>query len=156
MPIRFPLALAHSVAVIALAATLAAAQTAPQAPERRHIKLPGAGADLPFSDAVLLGDTLYLGGHLGLDPKTGQAPEDTGREARLLLDSMQATLAAAGMTMDDLVWVQVSCSDLSLYSKFNAIYRTYFKKEFPARAFLGSATLLRGAHFEVVGIAVKR
>ena len=60
-----------------------------------------------------------------------------------------------GMTMDDLVWVQVLCPDLSLYDEFNSIYRTYFKDHFPARAFLDSGPLLRGAHFEVMGIAVK-
>jgi enamine deaminase RidA (YjgF/YER057c/UK114 family) len=60
------------------------------------------------------------------------------------------------MTMDDLVTVQVFCPDLSLYDKFNAIYRTYFSKNFPARAFLGSGPLLRGGHFEIVGIAIKQ
>ena len=60
-----------------------------------------------------------------------------------------------GMNMDDLVWVQVFCPDLSLYDEFNAIYRTYFKDHFPVRAFIGSGQLLRGAHFEVMGIAVK-
>jgi len=142
--------------VILLGALVASAQATSPATKRRFIKLPGAGAPLPFSDAVLVGGTLYLGGHLGLEPKTGRAPEDIDREVRLLMDSMQATLAAAEMTTDDLVWVQVSCSDIALYDQFNAIYRTYFKKEFPARAFLGSGTLLRGAHFEVLGIAIKR
>jgi 2-iminobutanoate/2-iminopropanoate deaminase len=52
--------------------------------------------------------------------------------------------------------VQVHCPDLSLYDKFNAAYRTYFSKEFPARAFLGSGPLLFGGHFEMLGVAVKR
>jgi enamine deaminase RidA (YjgF/YER057c/UK114 family) len=65
-------------------------------------------------------------------------------------------LAQGGMTMDDMVMVQVHCPDLSLYDKFNAIYRTYFSKDFPARAFLGSGPLLFGGHFEMLGIAVKR
>jgi len=54
------------------------------------------------------------------------------------------------------VSVQVFCSDVSHYDAFNRVYRTYFKKEFPARAFLGSGTLLFGARFEVQGIAVRR
>jgi len=57
--------------------------------------------------------------------------------------------------MDDLVSVQVFCPDLSLYDKFNAVYRSYFTKDFPARAFIGSGPLLRGAHFEAQAIAVK-
>ncbi len=69
---------------------------------------------------------------------------------------MQSTLEAAGMTMDDLVSVQVFCSDVAHYAAFNAVYRTYFTTEFPARAFIGAGTLLFDARFEVQGIAVKR
>jgi enamine deaminase RidA (YjgF/YER057c/UK114 family) len=58
--------------------------------------------------------------------------------------------------MDDLVSVQVFCSDLSLYREFNRVYATYFKQEYPARAFLGVANVLFGARFEVQGVAVKR
>jgi len=60
------------------------------------------------------------------------------------------------MTMDDLVSVQVFCSDVALFGAFNDVYRGYFTKGFPARAFLGSGPLLSGARFEVQGIAVKR
>jgi enamine deaminase RidA (YjgF/YER057c/UK114 family) len=77
-------------------------------------------------------------------------------EARVLLDGVQATLAEAGMTMDDLTYVTVYCSDLSLYDDFNKVYRTYFSQEFPARAFIGSGPLIFGAHFEMQAIAVKR
>ncbi len=60
------------------------------------------------------------------------------------------------MTMDDLVSVQVFCSDLSNYAAFNQVYRTYFTKEYPARAFLGVAHVLFDARFEVQAVAVKR
>ena len=122
----------------------------------RHIVLPGRTDTLPYSDGVLVGDTLYLAGRIGIDPQTGKAPEDVDKEIRLLLDGMKTTLAAASMTMDDLVSVQVFCPDLSLYEKFNEIYRTYFTKDFPARAFIGSGPLLRGGRFEAQGIAVRR
>jgi len=112
-------------------------------------------ANLPFSDAVWHGDTLYLSGHIGLDPKTGRPPDTAEEEARLVLDGVQRTLEAAGLTMDDLVSVQIFCSDVGLFEKFNTVYRTYFKKEFPARAFLGSGRLLFDARFEVQGIAAK-
>jgi hypothetical protein len=52
--------------------------------------------------------------------------------------------------------VTVHCPDVTLYDKFNAGYKTYFKGELPARAFLGSGPLLFGAHFEMLGTAVKR
>ena len=112
-------------------------------------------ANLPFSDAVWHGDTLYLSGHIGLDPKTGRPPSTAEEEARLVLDGVKATLAAAGMTMDNLLFVQIFCSDVTLFEAFNVVYRTYFKGDFPARAFLGSGKLLFDARFEVQGIAGK-
>ncbi len=123
--------------------------------KRRAINLPSRPVQAPFSDGVLVGDTLYLAGRIGLDPKTGKPPEDLEQEIRIVLDGVKATLAEAKMSMDDLVYVQVFCPDLSLYDKFNAVYRSYFTKDFPARAFVGSGPLLRGAHFEVQAIAVK-
>ena len=90
------------------------------------------------------------------DPQTGKPPEDLEKEIRLLLDGVKTTLSAADLTMDDLVSVQVFCPDLTLYEKFNEIYRTYFIKDFPARAFIGSGPLLRGGRFEMQGVAVRR
>ena len=118
--------------------------------------LPTRKDTLPYSDAVRVGDTLYLAGRIGVDPETGKPPAELDKEIRFLLDGMKTTLAAANMTMDDLVSVQVFCPDLSLYEKFNEIYRTYFIKDFPARAFIGSGPLLRGGRFEAVGIAIRR
>lgn len=127
-----------------------------ETPARRHINLPGRSDNLPYSNAVLAGDTLYLAGDIGIDPKTGAPPADIKEEVRLVMDGMKRRLEMAGMTMDDLVSVQVFCPDLALYEPFNAVYRTYFKDHFPARAFIGSGPLLLGGHFEVMGIAVKR
>jgi reactive intermediate/imine deaminase len=123
---------------------------------RKVIDLPGKTAQAPFSDAILTGNTLYLAGRIGLDPKTGKAPDKIEDEIKLLLDGEKDVLAADGMTMDDLVYVQIFCSDLSLYDKFNPIYKSYFTKELPARAFVGAGSLLRGGHFELQAIAVKR
>ncbi|MBV8206672.1 MAG: RidA family protein, partial [Acidobacteria bacterium] len=120
---------------------------------RKYINLPGHDPKLPFSDGVLIGDTLYLSGRIGIDPKTGQAPLDLDQEIKYLLDGVKAVLNAAGMTMDDLVYVQVYCPNLSLFDHFNAAYRTYFTRELPARAFLGSGPLLRGGHFELMSMA---
>ncbi len=122
---------------------------------RRVINLPNRPVQAPFSDAVAVGNTLYLAGRIGIEPQTGKPPAEIDQEVRLLLDGMKTTLAEARMTMDDLVYVQVFCPDLTLYDKFNGIYRTYFTKDFPARAFVGSGSLLRGGHFEVQAIAVK-
>jgi reactive intermediate/imine deaminase len=113
-------------------------------------------SNLPFSDAVWHGDTLYISGQIGLDPKTGKPPATVEEEAQLVMDNVKRTLESAGLTMDDLLSVQIFCSDVALFEKFNVVYRTFFKGEFPARAFLGSGKLLFDARFEVQGIAGTR
>ena len=124
--------------------------------ERRYINLPTRNVNAPFSDAVMVGNTLYLAGRLGLDPQTGKPPADPAVEAKLLLDGFKAVLAEAGMTMDDMVKVQVFCSDVALFDTWNQVYRAYFAQPFPARAFVGTGPLLFGARFEMQAIAVKR
>jgi 2-iminobutanoate/2-iminopropanoate deaminase len=125
------------------------------AQEREYIDGSSAGGDgAPFSGAVRVGNTLYLSGSLGLEG--GQRPATAQAEARNVLSAIQRRLEAAGMTMDDLVSVQVFASDVADYDAFNEVYRTFFTREYPARAFIGSGTLLLNARFEVQGIAVKR
>lgn len=142
---------------VSLCTLVAVIPTSTAAQETRRYINPRTAADAnatPFSGAVQVGNTLYLSGTLGLEG--GQVPDSPETEARLVLDNIKGTLEAAGMTMDDLVVVQVFCSDVSHYAAFNDVYRTYFTREFPARAFIGSGTLLFNARFEVQGIAVKR
>jgi reactive intermediate/imine deaminase len=141
-----------SVAALLVAlASLGGAQT-----PRTVVNLPrGELANIPLSDAILVGNTLYLSGGGGIDVKTMKAPADPKDEAKLLMENVKAVLEEAGMTMNNLVSVTIYCSDLSLYATFNAVYQSYFTKDFPARAFIGSAPLLFGLHFELQGIAIK-
>lgn len=122
---------------------------------RNCINLPRKTA-LPFSDAVLVGDTLYISGRIGIDPATGMAPASIDDELRLLFDEFAAVLAQARMTMDDLVSVQIFAPDVSLWECFNSAYGKRFSKELPARGFIGSGPLLKGGRFEMMGIAVRR
>ena len=92
-------------------------------PERRFINLPDRRHNLPFSDGVLVGDTLYLSGRIGIDPSTGVAAADVDQEITLLLDGVRDVLKAADMSMEDLVYVQIYCPDLSLFDRFNQRYR---------------------------------
>jgi 2-iminobutanoate/2-iminopropanoate deaminase len=128
------------------------------AADRKFIVKPRAGdmKALPFSDAVLVGNTLYIAGHIGLDPKTGTPPASAEDEARLVMDGIKGTVESAGLTMDDVVSVQIFCTDLKFYDTFNAVYKTYFHGDYPARAFIGTDKLLRGGKYEVMGIAIKR
>jgi 2-iminobutanoate/2-iminopropanoate deaminase len=138
---------------VLLACLIAPSETS----NRKHIVLQREAAKTaPFSEAVLVGNTLYLAGHIGIDPKTGKPGATAEEEARLVMESLKRTVEASGLTMDDIVSVQVFCSDVSVYDSFNAVYRSYFKGDYPARAFIGSGKLLFGARFEVQGIAVKK
>jgi enamine deaminase RidA (YjgF/YER057c/UK114 family) len=148
-------AFTSALAVVLLGSAVVARAEAPL--ERREIRITGRpdSDDRPFSDAVLVGRTLYLAGRTGHDLKTRALPADPADEVRAILDQMRTVLGQEHMSMDDLVSVQVFCTDVKLYDTFNAVYRTYFKK-FPARAFIGSGPLLGGARFEVQGIAERR
>jgi 2-iminobutanoate/2-iminopropanoate deaminase len=116
---------------------------------------PATGNALPFSEAILTDGTLYVAGHIGLDPKTQKAVDNVDGEAHAVMDAVKQTIEQAGLKIDDLVSVTVYCTDLSLYDGFNAVYRSYFHGHYPTRAFIGVAQLVRGAHFEVAGVATK-
>jgi len=143
--------------ILAVTAFLAVCLSA-TASDRKYIvnPRPEDTKALPFSDAVLAGNTLYIAGHIGLDPKTNQAPADAELEAHLVMDGIKKTVENAGFTMDDIVSVQIFCTDLKLYGTFNNVYKTYFHGDYPARAFIGTDKILRNGHYEVLGIAVKR
>lgn len=117
-------------------------------------RTPADGEVPPFSGAVWVDNTFYVSGMLGLED--GEVPETAEQEAANVLDNIKAVLEGEGLTMDDLVVVQVFASDVADYGAFNGVYRTYFTSEYPARAFLGSGPLLFGARFEVMGTAVRR
>jgi 2-iminobutanoate/2-iminopropanoate deaminase len=144
---------------LAAAALLLAPVAASAAETVKHFpvggSLPPGMTAPPFSGAVMAGDTLYISGTTDTDRATGKPPPDPKDGARLVLNSIKATVEGAGLTMDDLTWVQIFTSDLAYYAAFNEVYRTYFKGPMPARAFIGAGSLLGGAHFEVMGIAVK-
>ncbi len=148
------ISLAVTVAVIA--GLLISAGFSQRSKSVKYMNVPGRSDDVPYSNAVLVGNTLYLAGAIGVDSSTGAPPEDVREEVKIVLDGMKSRLERVGMTMDDLVTVQIFCPDLSLYDAFNEVYRTYFKDHFPARGFIGSGPLLRGGRFEVMGVAVKQ
>lgn len=148
------------VAGLALAGFFAVRGAWPEAASqatRKVLNAPEKLVEAPYSDGILAGNTLYLAGRIGLDPKTGKPPAEVEEEVKLLMENLKGTLTQAGMTIDDLVYVQIACTDLSLYEKFNAVYKSYFKtKDYPAREFIGAGSLLRGGHFELQAIAVRR
>jgi 2-iminobutanoate/2-iminopropanoate deaminase len=119
------------------------------------VNLPNRPEGMPFSDAVQVGNTLYVSGRIGFQPGTMAVPEDPSEEVRNLMDGLRAVLDQAGWKMNDVVQVQVYTPDVSLFDTFNRVYVTYFESDLPARAFLGSGKLLMGARFELVAIAAR-
>lgn len=109
----------------------------------------------PFSTALWMGDTCHVSGHLGIDLATGMGPEDPEAEVRLMMENFRATIEAAGLGMDDLVSVELFCTDLTLFGMFNRVYLEFLTQPYPARAFLGVNALLFGRRFEILGTAVK-
>jgi len=105
---------------------------------------------------VMSGNRVYVAGRIGFKPGTREVPADPAEEARLMLDQVRSVLAEAGMEMNDLVYVQIFCSDVSLFDTFNGVYRQYFAGDMPARAFIGSGPLLFGARFEIIAIGEKQ
>jgi 2-iminobutanoate/2-iminopropanoate deaminase len=140
----------HVALIVCLSlSTAAAAQS-----ERKFLRSKVAvERHLPISSGVVVGDTLYISGTTVSPPRlaAGVTPE---QEARELMGEVKKIVEQAGMTMDDVVSIQVFCTDLTLYESFNAAYASYFRDNYPSRAFVGVAKLLFGARFEVNGIAV--
>ncbi len=122
---------------------------------KQYINLGSRRPSLPFSDAVMAGNTLHISERIGFRPGTTEVPQDPKEEARNVLDGVRSVLEAAGMTMNDLVYVQIFCPDVTLFDTFNSVYREYFTGDLPARAFIGSGPLLFGARFEIIGVAAK-
>ena len=150
----FKLAATRSIPTLLTVACLLIVSVSAFAQNRNYINPSSTDGDgLPFSGAVMVDDTLYLSGMLGLID--GEKPSTPEEETRLIMEQFKATLAEAGMTMDNLVSVTIYCSDVSHYAAFNSVYRTYFSGNYPARAFIGSGNLLFDARFEMQGIAVK-
>ena len=95
----------QSLATKAFLLMLMSASVVAATAENRHVRLKSRDAkdERPFSDAVRVGQTLYLAGRIGLDPATNKPPADAAAEVRTVMDQIKAVLAQEGMSMDDLV-----------------------------------------------------
>ena len=111
-------------------------------------------ADLPFSEAVRVGDILFLSGQIGNEPGTLKlVPGGIEEEAKQTMTNIRTTLEAHGYSMKDLVKCTVMLADISEWSTFNEVYKTFFEGHYPARSALGVNGLALGARVEVECIA---
>lgn len=111
----------------------------------------------PYSQALKVGNTLYLSGQIPIDPKTNQVNNHGSIEdqTKLVLENLKAVLAANGMTMNDVVSTTVFLKDLNDFAKMNTIYGDYFSQKPPARATVQVARLPRDVSIEISAIAAK-
>ncbi len=118
---------------------------------RQIISTPDAPAAIgPYSQAVKVGNTVYLSGQIPLDPATMQLVSgDIDAEIRRVFDNLAAVAKAAGGTLNDAVKVNVFLTDLAHFGRVNEIMATYFQQPYPARAAIGVAALPRGARVEM-------
>jgi 2-iminobutanoate/2-iminopropanoate deaminase len=111
----------------------------------------------PYSQAIRVGDTLYLAGQIALDPATNQMIADRSIEAetRQVLENLKAVVEAAGFRMSDIVSTTVFMADLNEFGRMNAVYATYFPASPPARATVQAARLPRDVKVEIAAIAAR-
>ena len=119
------------------------------------ISTPNAPAAIgTYSQAVKVGDTVYLSGQIGLDPATMQMVEGIDAQIVRVFENFKAVVEAAGGSMADVVKLNVFLTDLGNFAKVNEAMARYFSEPFPARAAIGVASLPRGALVEADGVMV--
>ena len=115
-------------------------------------KAPGAIG--PYSQAVRVGDMIFVSGQLPLDPKTGKFPEGIEAQTRQSLTNVRSILEAAGGTMDSVVKTTVFLSDMNNFAAMNAVYGTFFtERRYPARSAVEVARVPKDALVEIEVIA---
>ena len=104
----------------------------------------------PYSQAVLIDNTLYMSGQIALDPQTNKIVRGTIKEeTKGVMENIKAVLKAAGMTFDNVVKVTIFLSDMNNFVHVNEVYASYFTKDFPARATIQASRLPKDANVEI-------
>lgn len=107
-----------------------------------------------YSQAVRVGDTVYLSGQIGLDPASMQLVDGIELQIRRVFDNLSAVAAASGGSLADIAKLNIFLTDLGHFALVNAIMAEYFTEPYPARAAVGVASLPRGALVEADGVMV--
>lgn len=120
------------------------------------ISTPNAPAAIgTYSQAVKVGDTVYLSGQIPLVPATMEMVEgDIRAQITQVFENLKAVCEAAGGSLNDIVKLNIFLTDLANFATVNEIMATYFQQPYPARAAIGIASLPRGAQVEMDGVMV--
>ena len=111
---------------------------------------------LPFSEAVRLGDVLYLSGQMGIDRSVHLVPGGIAAETRQALENIKATLEKYGSSLEHVIKATVMLADMSEWGEMNKVYLEYFSKNLPARSAFGTSGLALGGRVEIECIAVRK
>ncbi|MFZ3086719.1 MAG: RidA family protein [Methylotenera sp.] len=126
-----------------------------QSNKKQIIQTQGAPAAIgTYSQAVKVGDTVYLSGQIGLDPATMQMVEGIEAQVHRVFTNLKAVAEAAGGGLADVVKLNIFLTDLSHFALVNTVMAEYFSQPYPARAAVGVASLPRGALVEADGVIV--
>ena len=107
-----------------------------------------------YSQAVQVGDTVYLSGQIGLDPSTMTLVDGIDAQIVRVFDNLKAVAEAAGGSLADVVKLNVFLTDLGNFARVNETMASYFSEPYPARAAVGVASLPRGAQVEADAVMV--
>lgn len=122
---------------------------------KQIIQTQGAPAAIgTYSQAVKVGNTVYLSGQIGLDPASMQLVDGIEAQVHRVFSNLKAVTEAAGGNLSDVVKLNIFLTDLSHFTLVNTIMAEYFSQPYPARAAVGVASLPRGALVEADGVMV--
>ena len=124
---------------------------------KKIINTPNAPAPIgPYSQAVMVGNTLYTSGQIAINPATNELElDDIKSETKLVMENLKALLSEAQMDFSNVIKCSIFISDMNNFSQINEVYGTYFTSDFPARETVEVVCLPKNVNVEISAIAVK-
>ena len=125
--------------------------------EKIVINTPNAPAPIgPYSQAIRVGDLLFISGQVALKPGSGElANSDIIEETHQVMQNLKSILAVSGMTFNNVVKTTIFLSDMALFSAVNEVYGSFFSSDYPARETVAVKGLPKNVNVEISMIAVK-
>lgn len=140
---------------MAIALTVAPAWQRSYAQQHKAVNLSSAN-NLPFSDGIIAGNTLYIAGEQGLDASGKLVPGGITPETKATLQTIEKVLKAAGFQLKDIVSVNVYLADINEFGDMNKVYKDFLPNPKPARTTIQAGALVNHARIEISAIAVKQ
>lgn len=144
-----------AILMTAVVAVVLAVVPVGSAQEHKAISASG-NKNLPFSDGIVAGNTLYVAGQEGTDEQSKLVAGGIAAETKAALDNIQKVIKAAGFELKDIVSVTVYLADIKEFGDMNKVYREFMPDPKPARATIQAVALVNNARIEIAAIAVKQ